>query len=129
MGLRNHPSKGGAPRYQAPELHQPEFDEAEGSGGMQNSGVIHNTPQSNVFSLGCLLYEAFTGCLPFFYPSYHTVIYKVMSGETPSRPPKGSDVWLENGLTEDIWDTMEGCWKFDPSERLDVRQFFHDWTP
>ncbi|KAG6914674.1 hypothetical protein DXG01_016011 [Tephrocybe rancida] len=43
-----------------------------------------------------------------------------MSGETPSRPPKGSDAWLENGLTEDIWDTMEGCWKFDPSERLDV---------
>ncbi|KAG6917622.1 hypothetical protein DXG01_001854 [Tephrocybe rancida] len=110
-------SKGGTPRYQAPELHQTESDDDD----THDSGVIHNTPKSDVFALGCLLYEVFTGTVPFFEsPNHYTVVYKVMNGKTPSRPKEGSTAWLKHGLTDEIWDVMEDCWKFDPAERTDM---------
>ncbi|KAG6910245.1 hypothetical protein DXG01_012055 [Tephrocybe rancida] len=115
-------SRGGTPRYQAPELHQVEpDDEADDSNDVQILGTIHNTPKSDAFALGCLLYEVFTGRVPFFeFPNSLTVVLKVMQGHTPSRPADGSDAWLNNGLTPEIWDIMVCCWKSDPAKRLDV---------
>ncbi|KAG6864285.1 hypothetical protein C0991_010803 [Blastosporella zonata] len=53
-------SKGGTSRYQAPELHTPESDDVESSGGRR---VIHNSKATDVYAWGSLCYEVDTRAL------------------------------------------------------------------
>ncbi|KAG6841817.1 hypothetical protein C0991_006701 [Blastosporella zonata] len=99
-------SKGGSARWQAPELHQTESDDA-----IEASPVIHNTEMSDVFAWGCLCYEIFTGLLPFQnIRSPPTIILRILQGHVPSRPKAESSVWIKYSLNEAIWELMEKCW-------------------
>ncbi|KAG6838959.1 hypothetical protein C0991_007016 [Blastosporella zonata] len=44
----------------------------------------------------------------------------VMAGARPMRPHGSSPAWMKWGLTEDIWELMEKCWKERPMERPDA---------
>ncbi|KAG6833356.1 hypothetical protein H0H93_013272 [Arthromyces matolae] len=71
-----------------------------------------------MFALGCALYEIFAGQVPFTHITRDsTVIYKVLSGERPSRPTSNGLSWNVWGLTEGIWSMMELCWNADPAKR------------
>ncbi|KAG6815625.1 hypothetical protein H0H87_012838 [Tephrocybe sp. NHM501043] len=50
-------SKGGTPRYQAPELHKPESDDEDEAAGDGHLSHSHNTHKSDVYALGCVFYE------------------------------------------------------------------------
>ncbi|KAG6910118.1 hypothetical protein DXG01_013172, partial [Tephrocybe rancida] len=94
-------------RWQAPELFDPETEE-----------TVYTTKESDIYAFGCLAYEIFTGEVPFARISRDTTImYKVIRGERPSRPPATSLSWVVWGLTEGIWLSMESCWSGDLTKR------------
>ncbi|KAF8996191.1 kinase-like domain-containing protein [Cyathus striatus] len=108
--LQSTVTTGGTTRWQAPELFDPAVDHA----------IL--TKESDVYAFGCV----FTGEVPFYeIPREAAVIYRIIKGEKPSRPdlesrtPK-SVFFL--GLTEEIWTLMQDCWKFDPTERLNINE-------
>ncbi|KAG6915264.1 hypothetical protein DXG01_012425 [Tephrocybe rancida] len=105
-------SKGGTVRWQAPELYPDMSDPGD------EEPIIHNTKMSDVFALGCLFYEIFTGNVPFHeMHSSIRVAFKVTKGEVPSRPSDGDPAWLIHGLNESIWKLIKSCWLFDPLAR------------
>ncbi|KAG6827695.1 hypothetical protein H0H93_015420, partial [Arthromyces matolae] len=92
-------------RWQAPEL-------------LSSDELPLTTKESDMFALGYALYEIFAGQVPFTHITRNsTVIYKVLSGERPSRPTSNSLSWNVWGLTEGIWSMMELCWNADPTKR------------
>ncbi|KAG6814713.1 hypothetical protein H0H93_012485, partial [Arthromyces matolae] len=63
----------------------------------------------------------FVGKVPFFqYSSNIKVAFKVINGERPPQPERGSQSWEEWGLTENIWLLMEQCWSANVEERPTV---------
>ncbi|KAG6852960.1 hypothetical protein C0991_007876 [Blastosporella zonata] len=108
-------SRGGSARWQAPELFDPESEKD-----------AHNTVQSDVYAYACVLYEIFVEKPPLFqYSRDHTVSFKVMNGERPTRPANGSSSWEDWGLTKHIWSLMERCWLTEPEERPTVEHIVH----
>ncbi|KAG6833875.1 hypothetical protein H0H93_012924, partial [Arthromyces matolae] len=104
-------SKGGSVRWQAPEL----FD-------MENDQLVHNTKSSDVYALGCVCYEIFTGQIPLSHITRDpTVMYQVKSGLRPSKPPPSSPPWNQWGLTPSIWSIMNSCWVESPLRRPTVK--------
>ncbi|KAG6906312.1 hypothetical protein DXG01_014648, partial [Tephrocybe rancida] len=109
-------SKGGTPRYQAPELHRVEHEDVDIS--VSNGRTVHNTKQSDVYAWGGLCYEILTGNAPFYeYASELTVVLRIMEGRTPSRPVESSEAWQSYGLTPRLWGLMERCWEQEAANR------------
>ncbi|KAF5323861.1 hypothetical protein D9611_008396 [Ephemerocybe angulata] len=100
-------SQGGTVRWQAPELFNPEMEDAK------------STKLTDIYSLGCVFYEIFTGQIPFYeVQKEYTVISFVLSGKQPSKPLPGSKPFTDWGLTETFWTTcIEGCWNREPQGR------------
>ncbi|KAG5637390.1 hypothetical protein H0H81_004767 [Sphagnurus paluster] len=107
-------SKGGSVRWQAPELFNTKDDR-----------LINNTTESDVYAWACVCYEIFTGDTPFTKMSDSRVMFCVMSGERPTRPPDSSPAWRSWGLTENIWLLMQECWALNPKERPTTEQLRH----
>ncbi|KAG6807514.1 hypothetical protein H0H92_007189 [Tricholoma furcatifolium] len=102
-------SKGGTTRWQAPELLRTDI------------GPAHNTKASDVFAFTSVCYEIFTGRHPYFESSKALgITKKILGGVTPTRPDDIDIAWKQYGLNNDIWDLMQDCWKFEPSERLNM---------
>ncbi|KAG6871998.1 hypothetical protein C0995_014017 [Termitomyces sp. Mi166 len=105
-------SKGGSLRWQAPELFDTEEDES-----------IRNSTLSDVYALGCVYYEIFTGNIPFYGTARDSsVMLLIQRGSRPSRPLESSPVWRDWGLTETTWTLMQDCWSTQPSERPPIDQ-------
>ncbi|KAG6818351.1 hypothetical protein H0H93_005655 [Arthromyces matolae] len=99
-------SKGGSIRWQAPELLDPRRDD-----------IPHNTVQSDIYALACVLYEIFTGNLPLFeVKNPQQISKKVWDGTRPNCPDRLSPSW-NRGLTKNIWSLMKKCWE----KRVDLR--------
>ena len=88
----------------SPELIDP------GSFGLEK---IRPTKESDCYALGMVIYEVLSGRAPFAPLRAPLVIQKVLNGERPGRPEG------EGGaqFTDDIWRTLEHCWKHKPGER------------
>ncbi|KNZ79735.1 MAP kinase kinase kinase mkh1 [Termitomyces sp. J132] len=103
---------GGTARWTAPEL--------------LNGSQSINTPESDVYSFGCVCYEIFSGDVPFSETSLDSaVIYKVtVQHEQPCRPknckPHGKPS-SSLGLDDHLWVIVEKCWKSNPDERPTMR--------
>ncbi|KAG6863630.1 hypothetical protein C0991_004556, partial [Blastosporella zonata] len=97
-------STGGTIRWQAPEL----FNPIDGDDPT-------NTLESDIYAWGCVLFEIFTGEIPFHHirNDYAVMVY-VNSGGRPLRPNSLNPV---PGMTREVWALMERCWKESPSER------------
>ncbi|KAG2003007.1 TKL/TKL-ccin protein kinase [Coprinopsis cinerea AmutBmut pab1-1] len=98
---------GGTSRWQAPELFDPDNESSR------------PTCYTDVYSLGCVFYEIFTGNIPFHETTREaTVISYVMAGKKPSRPVNNYILYrMEYGMREIIWSTIEKCWSRDVSTR------------
>ncbi|KAJ3570019.1 hypothetical protein NP233_g4676 [Leucocoprinus birnbaumii] len=96
----------GTMRWTAPELLADDSED-----------YIPPTKESDIWSLGCLLYEAFTRKLPFHQYSndFRILTAIVKSREIPLRPPKTDDPL--DTIDDRIWHLLRRCWNYDPSSR------------
>ncbi|KAJ7779397.1 kinase-like domain-containing protein [Mycena maculata] len=94
----------GAVRWLAPELLDPE----------------HNSKPSttrDIYSLGCTIYEIYTGKPPFAHISNDINVRSViLAGSRPSRPRDS-----ETPIPEFIWDLAQKCWLHEPSSRPTIK--------
>ena len=92
----------------SPELIDPE------SFGFEK---IHLTKESDCYALGMVIHEVLSGQTPFAPWGTPLVIRKVLDGVRPKRP-EGEGGTL---FTDDIWRTLEFCWKHNPNERASAK--------
>ncbi|KAH6908848.1 TKL/TKL-ccin protein kinase [Coprinopsis sp. MPI-PUGE-AT-0042] len=89
---------GGTARWQAPELLDPEDESSR------------PTRQSDVYALGCVFYEIFTGNLPFHEVARDaTVIAHVQQGRRPSAPTHRCAL-NQSPKGDEIWAAIQQCW-------------------
>ncbi|KAF9460455.1 kinase-like domain-containing protein [Collybia nuda] len=103
---------GGTSRWTAPEL-------------LNGTQEINNT-NSDVYAFGCVLYEIFSGNIPFYdINSDYPVILKVMQGIRPPRPshfePSGESC-DSLGLDDHMWNILEDCWLPEPTSRPGISE-------
>lgn len=102
---------GGTIRWMAPELFENENDEGR------------HTFASDIYSLGCVMYEVFTGHDPFYeIPEIATVLKaKVDEQQIPIRPEAFNEIEQSN----EIWEIMQSCWNPIPGGRLSLKQIYN----
>ncbi|KAJ7689637.1 kinase-like domain-containing protein [Mycena rosella] len=91
-------------RWLAPELLDPE-----------------NKPKpsatTDIYSLGCTMYEIYTGEPPFAHiPKEIVVVKEVLAGSRPSHPRDP-----EKPIPEFVWDVAQKCWLHEPSSRPTIK--------
>ncbi|EMD36220.1 hypothetical protein CERSUDRAFT_115163 [Gelatoporia subvermispora B] len=95
-------------RWIAPEVLDPE------AFGLLKAQL---TRKSDMYSLGMVAWEIFTGLLPFHDVKFEGAIYgRILKGIRPQRATAATLL----GLTDDIWDLMKQCWKAIPETRPDI---------
>ena len=71
------------------------------------------TTRSDIWSFGMVTYEILTRKDPYYEYAMFTVIAKVASGGTPSRP--------ETITNDRVWNLMKDCWILKPTERPPIQ--------
>ncbi|KZT54913.1 kinase-like protein [Calocera cornea HHB12733] len=100
-------------RWMAPERIFPEE--------FQLTAVTSMTPASDMYSFGMVIYEIYTGRIPFYQErNIWTIPGSVKSGKRPLHP--GISVADLTGLGDDMWEIAQGCWKPDRFLRPTARQ-------
>ena len=74
------------------------------------------TKHSECFSLGMVIYEVLSQCVPFYPYANSTVFEKMMQGDRPERPGGVEGEWF----TDVIWALLERCWVYTPQNRPSV---------
>jgi son of sevenless len=70
------------------------------------------TEEGDVWSFGMLCLEVFTGEDPYSSRPDLYVPVLLSQGETPEHPGPNAA-----GLTPNMWEVMQSCWKIEPPER------------
>jgi serine/threonine protein kinase len=96
---------GGTLQWMSPELMDPERF------GLEDG---HPTKESDCYALGMVVYEVLSGMVPFAPYGDYVVLRKITEGDRPARP-QGEEGEL---FTDDIWDTVQLCWKHQPRDRI-----------
>ncbi|KAF9447093.1 kinase-like protein [Macrolepiota fuliginosa MF-IS2] len=97
----NTGSPNGTLRWTAPEL-------------LENNGdsYVRPTPESDVWSFGCVCYEILTLKMPFYqYGLDSVVVLALHRQEIPVQPA------LKDQVDETMWSIMARCWNYTPKER------------
>ena len=115
--------QGGTCRWMSPELLDPEkFDLKDG----------RQTKRSDCYALGMVIYEVLSRRLPFSRHHKYAIIARILEGERPGRPGGEEGTWF----TDDIWSTLDCCWRASPGDRPSVKGVLQcleeasmSWTP
>ncbi|KXN81450.1 Serine/threonine-protein kinase HT1 [Leucoagaricus sp. SymC.cos] len=75
------------------------------------------TKESDIWSFGCLCYEAYTGKLPYYdCKGIAQVLRALMKGQLPKRPSQEESACDQ--LDDTIWNLLtQGCWNHQPEKR------------
>ncbi|KAK7041449.1 hypothetical protein VNI00_009315 [Paramarasmius palmivorus] len=66
----------------------------------------------DVYAFACTVYEIITGHVPFYEARETQVMFKIIQGDTPTRPTS-QDIWCPNS----VWDLACRCWEMDIRRR------------
>ncbi|KAL5522142.1 hypothetical protein ACEPAF_1999 [Sanghuangporus sanghuang] len=96
----------GSARWQAPELLNPDRFGRDST---------RPTSKSDVYAFSCVCFEIFSGTVPFADLNDGAVVTEVAVDD--NRPG-----WPEQhrGLTVNVWELMQRCWKTQPVDRPDM---------
>ncbi|KAH7318028.1 kinase-like domain-containing protein [Rhizoctonia solani] len=78
-------------------------------------GITRSTPEGDIYALGMVIFETISGTLPYEGLMMHTILYKIMSGETPGRPEAHIPTEIEQA--DRLWVLIKSCWAQTPLER------------
>ena len=78
----------------------------------------HPTVKSEVYALGMVVYEVLSGQAPFSAHRDPEVVFMVLGGERPQRPPEDAGELF----TDEIWEVLELCWKQQPKDRPNLKR-------
>lgn len=121
------PLGGGTIRFQAPELIDPDSEclssvasDVYAFGMMcYQARLFRKRTSRNIFSK--LEWQIITDHVPFPDVKHDfTVMLKVLKGEHPIRP--SDPLYLNRGLTENMWKLLQDCWHRQPENRPDMSQ-------
>ena len=104
-------TSGGTVQWMSPELLHP---------ALFGLNVSHPTKESDCYALGMVVYEVLSGHPPFGEANAPVVIWTVLEGTRPGRPP-GEEGRL---FTDSIWEVLQLCWKHKPKERTTIQVVF-----
>ncbi|KAF8143034.1 kinase-like domain-containing protein, partial [Mycena galopus ATCC 62051] len=93
--------RAGSARWMAPELIDPEQFEKQ----------FLRTPASDIYALGCVCLELYTGKPPFSALPEPATMFKVLAGKRPDRPSS------EPRLSDSLWECVQECWAQDSALR------------
>ena len=80
---------------------------------------MRESKPADVFSFGMLAMEIFTGQIPFVEQENATeVVFQILRGDRPKMPKNAREV----GLTVEIWNLIESCWRQDPKRRPTIEE-------
>lgn len=112
--LLGTPEPGGV-RFSAPEC----FVNEEGNNSLP---II----SSDIYSIGCVLFHVFSGCLPWHDSKSSDIINELRQRRMPSRPGGG-------GIDDFLWNFITRCCSFTPHDRPSAAQilefFEHRYKP
>ena len=100
--------QGGTCRWISPELFEPE------KFGLKES---RPTKYSDRYALGMVVYEVLSERVPFSRYHGYVVVPRILKGERPGRPRGAEGTWF----TDEVWSTLERCWKPVPGDRPRIR--------
>lgn len=78
---------------------------------------------ADVFAFGMLAVEVFTGKVPFGGKKDEAVLLLISNGGRPEMPPNAQEV----GLTAEMWNVVESCWKQNPNKRPTMQEVAKKW--
>ena len=107
----------------SPELFDPE------KFGLKDG---RHTERSDCYAFGMVMYEVLSGRAPFSRDHGYAIIGGIINGKRPERPRGEKGMWF----TDDIWSSLEHCWKPNPGDRPNIKEVFRylekssgSWTP
>lgn len=109
------PGAVGSSRWLAPELITPRR--------RRTAMPVMESKAADVFAFGMLGVEVFTGEVPFEGMRTQAVVLHIVQGGRPERPVNTGDV----GLTDEIWDSLERCWRQNPKKRPTIKKVVRKW--
>lgn len=113
----------GTPQYMSPEQAgwEPESEKGDSGAGKPKAKV---SSQSDIFSLGVVMYEMATGRLPFQAENPFATLHKVIN-EDPVKPCQ-----IAPGLSSDLEKRILKCLEKNPADRFQTAiEIFEDYRP
>ena len=96
----------------APEIIKPE-----------TPGALLESKPADVFAFSMLVFEVFTGKLPFEGKGRSRAAHRIVNGDRPKFPQGAEDI----GLTTQVWEFLEEGWHMDPEERPTIEEVVRTW--
>jgi hypothetical protein len=84
---------------------------------------VTETKAADVFAFGMLAVEVFTGKIPFEGQKNETVVLRISQGGRPTIPEDAQAV----GLTVEMWNVLESCWRQNPKRRPTMQEVVRKW--
>ena len=83
--------------------------------------IVPGTTHSDTFSFALLILECITERMPFFSTARDAAVLhaRITKGQCPPRP-NGRDG--KDGVSDDLWKLMTGCWAVKPDQRPTMEQ-------
>ncbi|KAF9643689.1 kinase-like protein, partial [Thelephora ganbajun] len=103
----------GTCRWMSPELLNPE------QFGILESEGSSLTRRSDCYALGMAIYEVLCGHCPYIeIESDSMLVDAILNGYRPKKPEGAAHL----GFSNELWKTVEGCWRGNPDERPKVEE-------
>ena len=109
------PGAVGSSRWSAPEIINPPRK--------GNSIPEVESKPADVFAFAMLAVEVFTGKVPFDKQKNEAVVVSILEGSRPKMPENAQAV----GLTGEMWNLLESCWRQDPKKRPTMEEVVRRW--
>ena len=84
---------------------------------------VMESKAADVFAFGMFAVEVFTGKIPFEEQKNEAVVLRISQGGRPEMPGNAQAM----GLTVEIWNLLESCWRQDPKKRPSMGEVVRRW--
>ena len=84
---------------------------------------VMESKAADVFAFGMFAVEVFTGKIPFEEQKNEAVVLRISQGGRPEMPGNAQAI----GLTVEIWNLLESCWRQDPKKRPTMGEVVRRW--